>query len=497
MSLKRKLLFLVILPVVLSTAIAISISSVSIYQQGIRDIENNSNSILDIYIRHFLRYHEDGSMTDDGLISADNNHDGQYNFRLASPDPLNDIFLATDQEMEFIKTFEENHLSELKYTDEENNNLWIMRPVYFDSSQNCHFCHKTDDNLLGNHDTSNDIRGLFIITTNMQEVNDQVQSSIVKISGIGLLLVFIVIILGTIIIGKINTIFGKIIFASKKISQGDLNVEVDIKSKDELGTISETLQIMIKALREIVGSIVSGADYIASASQHISTNSQQVAQGASEQASSVEEISSSMEQMLANIEQNTQNSQHTEKISSNAAQFMIKLGASTTKSLDSIRSISEKISIINDIAFQTNILALNASVEAARAGDHGKGFAVVAAEVRKLAERSKIAADEIVELSRSSVQVTEEAAQFLEQALPEIQKTATLIKEITAASLEQNIGAEQIKNALNQLNSVTQLNAAAAEEMATSSEELTSQADQLDDLVSFFKTDAKSNLQLA
>jgi methyl-accepting chemotaxis protein len=277
----------------------------------------------------------------------------------------------------------------------------------------------------------------------------------------------------------------QIIEKSKLVANGDLSIELKKRSdKDEL---MESLTAMVQSTARIVNDVRMAASNIAAASQQMSSNSQQMSQGATEQASSAEEVSSSMEEMAANIQQNTDNAQTTDKIATRSALDIEVTSRSVNLTVETMRSIAEKVTIISDIAFQTNILALNAAVEAARAGEHGRGFAVVAAEVRKLAERSQVAAGEINAITKSSVDIAETAGKQLEKVVPDIQKTSSLVQEITAASMEQSSGANQINNAIMQLNKVTQQNAAASEEMATSSEELASQAQQLMELMSYFK----------
>ncbi|MHC1704954.1 MAG: methyl-accepting chemotaxis protein [Tenuifilaceae bacterium] len=283
---------------------------------------------------------------------------------------------------------------------------------------------------------------------------------------------------------------------AKEIAEGNLLVELKVDQKDEVGVLAEALQEMVNKLKEIIGNVITGADNIASASQQMSSTSQELSQGANEQASSVEEVSSTMEQMTSNIEQNSQNAMQTEKISMVAYEGMADVSQRSGLAVDANRTIADKIKIINDIAFQTNILALNAAVEAARAGEYGRGFAVVAAEVRKLAERSKVAADEIVGLSNKSLEYTEGAGKKLNELMPEIEKTTRMVQEISAASAEQTNGTAQINSAVQQLNSVTQQNAAASEELSTGAEELASQAEQLKELVSFFKVEREKNKNL-
>ncbi|MFO7842746.1 MAG: methyl-accepting chemotaxis protein [Bacteroidales bacterium] len=318
-------------------------------------------------------------------------------------------------------------------------------------------------------------------------------SNAMVIAGI-IIGVIIAIFLGIFITRMVTTGINRGVEIAETIAEGDLTINVErslTERKDEIGRLANAMQLMVNKLSDVIGSVLSGSDNIATASQQMSSTSQEMSQGSNEQASSAEEVSSSMEQMVSNIQQNTDNAQQTEKIALSAAEGIRAGNESAEISVKSMKEIADKITIINDIAFQTNILALNAAVEAARAGEHGKGFAVVAAEVRKLAERSKVAADEIDELSKSGVAISEKAGKQLADIVPEIEKTAKLVQEISAASLEQNSGADQVNNAIQQLNQVTQQNAAASEEMATSSEELSGQAEQLKELIAYFKIDER------
>ncbi|MFZ5774474.1 MAG: methyl-accepting chemotaxis protein [Thermodesulfobacteriota bacterium] len=225
------------------------------------------------------------------------------------------------------------------------------------------------------------------------------------------------------------------------------------------------------------------ADHVTSASHELSSTAQQVSQGASEQAAAVEESTASVEEMSATIRQNMDNAQQTERIGVQAAKDTEESGKAVAQTVSAMKQIADKISIIEEIARQTNLLALNAAIEAARAGEHGKGFAVVAAEVRKLAERSQRAAAEISELSTTSVAVADKAGAMLAKIMPDIQKTATLVQEIAAASIEQNAGIDQINQGMQQLDIVVQQNSSASEEMAATAEELSAQASELQGVI--------------
>ncbi|MDP2690320.1 MAG: methyl-accepting chemotaxis protein, partial [Deltaproteobacteria bacterium] len=274
---------------------------------------------------------------------------------------------------------------------------------------------------------------------------------------------------------------------ANKLAQGDLTIDIDVKGKDETGQLLAAMKNMVEKLRNVVTDVRSVSDNVASGSQELSAGAQQISQGATEQAAAIEETSSSMEEMTANIRQNSDNAQQTEKIAQKSADDAKESGKAVAETVNAMKEIASKISIIEEIARQTNLLALNAAIEAARAGEHGKGFAVVASEVRKLAERSQTAAGEISDLSSSSVQIAEKAGEMLSKLVPDIQKTSELVQEITAASGEQNSGADQINRALQQLDQVIQQNASGAEELASTSEELSSQAENLQRTIAFFR----------
>jgi methyl-accepting chemotaxis protein len=297
------------------------------------------------------------------------------------------------------------------------------------------------------------------------------------------------VILFTILYFVLNTITNKLLKVldfSKKISSGDLGSQINIDGKDEIGQLAASMNKMTAKLRDIVSGIIQSSDQINYTSKDITNYSGELSDGSSDQASSAEEVMASVEEMSANIHSNTENAKTTEKIAAEAAVGIKNGSKSANKTIQSIDEIAEKISIIGEISRQTNILALNAAIEAARAGQFGKGFTVVANEVKKLAERAQEAAAEINAISEKGVEISKTAEKELADLVPDVEKTAMLVREITSASAEQSSGTDQIQNSIQLLNNVAQKNALLADELNTKAKQLSNEANRLKDNINYF-----------
>ncbi len=373
-------------------------------------------------------------------------------------------------EVPFLKHLSifDSPISEPFYSSSDNGKQVIcVAPLYFD-----------DGKYLGYLYLATDTAAM-----NKVKLNYILLFTIVSVVVVVLLSLMIIYLFNHFITRKIRLILKGI----NELTEGNLQAKINIHTNDELGQIANSVNELSNQISHVVENIQEETEHLRMASAELSASAQNLSEDANQLASIAEEVASSMEQMVTNIHLNANNALTTEQISKEAAKEMEEVGKYSSESLNYIKEIAQKISIINDIAFQTNLLSLNAAVEAARAGEAGKGFSVVAAEVKKLADRSRVAADDIHKLSKICVTQTEKSVSSVKALEPEIMKTVQLVQEISVASNEQNSGAEQINDALQQLNQITQKNSSNSQTIASQSVELSEQANKLNQVISYFK----------
>jgi methyl-accepting chemotaxis protein len=321
------------------------------------------------------------------------------------------------------------------------------------------------------------------------EIRRQTARSTLSMGIIVTLVTLCSIVLSLFITRSVTVPLGEVVVAAERVAQGDLRVKVAATRKDEIGRLQVAIADMLKSLGRVIGEIRSGSGALSSAAAQVSSTSQSLSQGTSEQAAAVEEVSSSLEEFTSGINQNAENAKRMEKMAIQSAKDAGDAGGVVKESVSAMNAIAGRIGLIEEIAYQTNLLALNAAIEAARAGEHGRGFSVVATEVRKLAERSQVAAKEIRSVASSSVEVASRAGERLDQLVPSIQRSTDFTQEVAAASTEQAAGVQQMNRSMTQVDQITQRTATASEELAAAAEEMSAQADALRLVSDFFVMD--------
>jgi methyl-accepting chemotaxis protein len=321
------------------------------------------------------------------------------------------------------------------------------------------------------------------------EIVRQTGRSTMSMAALVALVTVISVLLSVFITRSVTVPLTEIVVAAERVAKGDLRVAVAQTRQDELGRLQGAIGDMLKSLTRVIGEIRNGAGALSSAAAQVSSTSQSLSQGTSEQAAAVEEVSSSLEEFTSGINQNAENAKRMEKMAIQSAKDAGEAGGVVKDSVSAMNAIAGRIGLIEEIAYQTNLLALNAAIEAARAGEHGRGFSVVATEVRKLAERSQVAAKEIRGVASSSVEVATRAGDRLDQLVPSIQRSTDFTQEVAAASTEQAAGVQQMNRSMTQVDQITQRTATASEELAAAAEEMSAQAEGLRQLSDFFTID--------
>lgn len=336
---------------------------------------------------------------------------------------------------------------------------------------------------IGNTDTPWSLGILVPLSSVMKDAKSVMRNTIIA----GILAIIILTALIYILSNGIINPIKKSVKFTHHISDGDLKQSLNITSKDEIGVLVDNLQKMQSRFKYIIEKMKESTKQLNATGNSLDTHSGHLQQSVEKMTTSTESVSESISNIFNHISANVKNANENEKGANEVSNSIERVKIASANATETIKQVSEKIRIIEDIAFQTNILALNAAVEAARAGEHGKGFAVVAAEVRKLAERSKVASDEIISLSGSGFSTIKKSNEELHELAEKIEKSIQLIQEIAAISKEEEQEINVITSALDQLKNISQQNESAASEVNLSSKSLLELANELKVLSEYFK----------
>ncbi len=488
MSLRNKLLFLVVLPVVVCTSIAVLMSSIKIYNQGLQGLIDKSNAILNQNILEFVHNHINGNSVLtinqaeflQGITSQTESSAKNYTFRISSTDPIDEKHLAQPGDTAFISRFKHEKLDELTQINKQNNSLWVMRPVYMDVSKGCMECHDVGNKGDGN------FRGMFLVESEMDSLQNRVNKAILQNSVLGLLVMIVAVLLGIILVGKLSRAIAQIISVSQKVSEGVLQNSVEIHTNDELEKLGNYINDMVASLNKVLLAVQNAANELTIQTNEMGNNSSTISKGSQLQKQQLQELSDSVHKTIQHISTASEFIKKSEINAENAEKSMNNTIKSISQIEESSNMIYREVQIINTIAFQTNILALNAAIEAARAGEHGKGFAVVAAEVQKLSVITANSSKKINEVTETSLHQVEEGVRIAIDAGKKIKEIIQLVSQIASSLSQITVSAHEQSEIMEKNSAITNTNATVANELDKSASLLHKQADSLLDIVSFF-----------